>query len=337
MKMVAQGFREIVLAVPADVVWTALITPGPRDWYYQLTAEGEFAPNQRIRWLDGAGSLAEESEVVEVTPPTRLVLRTRFLFAPPFAKEDPHNLTWEVRPEAGGCRVRMSWEAGKLVADLFEAEGENSVRALRLAVDPSAQAEVARLPAIGQIEIYDVTPDRLADYEAFFDHDAFRDYPAWQSCYCMETHRTQSDEEWAARTADENRRDMSAMISAGKVTGLLAYADGKPVGWCNYGETTGLNGVMRKFGLSPADHEGVGSVACFVIAAPYRGHGVASRLLDSAIERLRQRGIRQVEAYPRRSEDSAHSNYRGPLSMFLRAGFEPFRETQRNLIVRKSL
>lgn len=332
-----EGHREIALSVPAEVAWNALVTPGRRDWYYLLTAEGEFAEGRQIRWLDGAGALAEESEVVEVIPPTRLVLRTRFLFAPPFAKEDPHTLTWEVAPEPSGCRVRMSWQAGKLVADLFESEGENSVRGLRVALDPSAQAEIARLPDIGQVEIFDVTPDRLADYQAFFDHEAFRDYPAWQSCYCMETHRTQSDAEWAARTADENRRDMSAMISAGKVTALLAYAEGKPVGWCNYGETTRLTGVMHKFGLSAGDHEGVGSVACFVIAAPYRAHGVATLLLDAAIERLRQRGIRAVEAYPRRSEDSTHANYRGPLSMYLRAGFETYRETERNLIVRKSL
>jgi ribosomal protein S18 acetylase RimI-like enzyme len=334
---VKEGYREVVLSVLPDVVWNTLIAPGRREWYYLLTPEGVFAEGQHIRWLDGAGALAEESEVVEMTPPTRLVFRTRFLFAPPFANQDPHTLTWDVTPEASGCRVRMTWHAGQPVADLFEAEGENSIRALRLAVDPSAQAEIARLPSIGEVEIRDVTPDRLADYQAFFDHEAFRDYPAWQSCYCMETHRTESDADWAARTAEDNRRDMSAMISKGKVTSLLAYAEGKPVGWCNYGETTRLSGVMHKFGLSATDHEGVGSVACFVIAPRYRGHGVASRLLDSAIERLRQRGVRAVEGYPRRSEDSAHANYRGPLSMFLRTGFEPYRETERNLIVRKSL
>jgi GNAT superfamily N-acetyltransferase len=130
---------------------------------------------------------------------------------------------------------------------------------------------------------------------------------------------------------------MSAMINRGEVTALLAYVDGKPVGWCNYGETTKLSGVMRRFGINAADNEGVGSVACFVIAAPYRGHGVASRLLDAAIERLRARGLRAVEGYPHRGADSAQTNYRGPLSMYLRAGFEPYRETERNVVVRKTL
>jgi len=333
---VTEGSREISLGVPAPVAWGALVAPGIREWYYRLTPEGEFAGGKQIRWLDRSGQVAEESEVVEVTPPSRLVLRSRFLFAPPFAKEDPHTLAYDVTPESSGCRVRMSWSAGRVVAGLFESDGEGVVRGLRLALDPRAQAEIARLPAIGEVEIHDVTPDRLADYQSFFDNDAFRDYPVWQSCYCMETH-LQNQDDWAARTAAENRRDMSAMISEGKVTGLLAYVDGKPVGWCNYGETTRLGGVMRKLGLSAEDHEGVGSVACFVIAAPYRGHGLAARLLDIAIERLRQSGVRAVEAYPRRSEDSAQANYRGPLSMFLRAGFEPYRETDRNLIVRKTL
>jgi ribosomal protein S18 acetylase RimI-like enzyme len=334
---VTKGSQEITLGVPADVAWNALVAPGRRDWYYLLSAEGEFAKGKQIRWLDRNGQVAEESEVLEATPSTRLVLRTRFVFAPPFAKANPHTVKWEVTPTGSGCRVQMSWIGEGPAVGLYESEGESLVRGLRLAVDPVAQAEVARRPAIGEVEVYEVTSDRLADYQAFFDNEAFRDYPAWQSCYCMETHRTQGDEEWAARTAAENRRDMSAGIVEGKVTGLLAYADGKPVGWCNYGETTRLSGVMHKLHLSADDHEGVGSVACFVIAAPYRGHGVAARLLDSAIERLRRRGVRAVEAYPRRAEDSAQANYRGPLGMYLRAGFELYRETDKSIVVRKTL
>jgi hypothetical protein len=60
-------------------------------------------------------------------------------------------------------------------------------------------------------------------------------------------------------------------------------------------------------------------------------------LLDAAVERLRAKGVRAVEAYPRRSDDSQHSNYRGPLAMFIRAGFEPYGEAGSHLVLRKSL
>ena len=332
-----RGSKEVRLDAPVEVAWSALVSPERRRWYYRLAPDGEFAEGRTIRWLDAGGIPAEESEIVDLKAPTRLVMQTRFLYAPAFAKQPPHTLTWEIARAGKGCRVRMSWDATEMVAGLLDSEGDNLLQALRLEHDAVAQAEIARLPSIGDITVQDVTPDRLADYRAFFDHDAFRDYPGWQSCYCMETHRTQTDEEWAVRTADDNRRDMSKGITSGTVTGLLAYVDGKPVGWSNYGETTRLNGVMHRFGLNAAEQQGVGSLACFVIAAPYRHHGVATTLLDAALERLRARGVRVAEAYPARKQDSPQGNYRGPLQMFLRAGFEPYRETDRHLIVRKTL
>ncbi len=332
-----RGSREVRLDAPVETAWNALVSPTRHRWYYRLTPDGEFAKGRTIRWLDGGGAPAEESEVVELEAPNRLVMHTRYLYAPAFAKQPPHEITWEIATHRKGCRVRMSWEAGEIVAGLLESEADNLLQALRLEHDPAAQAEIARVPTIGAIEVHDVSPDRLADYQAFFDHDAFRDFPGWQSCYCMETHRTQTDEEWAVRTAQDNRRDMSKAIQEEKVTGLLAYVAGKPVGWCNYGETTRLNGLMHRFGLNAAEQQGVGSLACFVIAAPYRKHGVATALLEAALERLRARGVRVAEAYPGRQQDSPQGNYRGPLQMFLRAGFEPYRETERHLIVRKPL
>ena len=332
-----RGHRQVSLEVSPRTAWEAIVSPKRHRWYYRLTPQGEFAEGKTIHWVDGAGGPAEESEVVEVKAPRLLVLKSRFLFAPAFVNQEPHSLTWEVTKAAKGCRVRVSWDAGELVAGLFESEADNILQGLRLEHDPKAQAEVARLDEIGAITVEDVTPERVHDYQSFFDHDAFRDFPGWQSCYCMETHRTQTDEEWAVRTGGDNRRDMTEGIKGGNVTALLAYVDGKAAGWCNYGETTRLNGVMHRFGLNVAEQQGVGSLACFVIAAPYRRHGVASALLEAALDRLRARGVRVAEAYPARNNDSPQVNYRGPLQMFLRAGFEPHRETERHLIVRKTL
>jgi ribosomal protein S18 acetylase RimI-like enzyme len=334
---VTSGARSIEFTATPEAVWAVLVAPGRRDWYYRLAPEGAFTPGAHIRWLDPAGATAEESEVLEIDAPRRLVLRTRFTFAPPFAAATPHTLTWEVAPAGDRSRVSLAWDGEGPAVALLEAEGEAPLKGLRLELDPVARAEVTRLEEVGPIEVRDVTPERVADYQNFFDHVAFRDYPAWEACYCMETHRTQSEAAWAARTAGDNRRDMSAMIAAGEVTALLAYDRDEPIGWCNYGETTRLSGVMRKLGLEAADHEGVGSVACFVISAQYRGHGVASKLLEAAVERLRARGLRAVEAYPGRDQESPQGNYRGPIEMYRRAGFEPYREHGAHVIMRKAL
>jgi GNAT superfamily N-acetyltransferase len=334
---VNRGASEVHVDAPPEVVWNELVAPERREWYFRLKPEGSFEEGQTVRWLDIRGDLAEETEIIEVVAPSRLTMHARFFFAEAFKRQPAHTVTWEVMREPKGSRVRLSWEAGDVVGGMFASEADNILAGLRLAHDSTAHEQVARLPSIGEIEIRDVTPDRVGDYQGFFDVHAFRDYPAWRSCYCMETHRTQGDEEWAIRTAGDNRRDMSEMISHQEVTALLAFVDGKPVGWCNYGETTRLAGVMHRYELKSEDHDGVGSVACFVISAPYRRHGVAKRLLDAALDRLRERGVRVVEAYPVKDTQSPQSNYRGPLSMYLQAGFETYREVGPHLIVRKAL
>jgi ribosomal protein S18 acetylase RimI-like enzyme/uncharacterized protein YndB with AHSA1/START domain len=332
------GSHDINIGVGPDKVWEALVAPGRRDWYYRLAAQGNFNSGAQVRWLDVVGSVVEESEVIEADPPRRLALRTRFVFAPQFAAAPAHTVTWEVTGEANESRVHLSWEGESPALSLMESGGGGMLQGLRLAVDPAARAELERLPEIGPIEVRDVTPELIPEYQRFFDDYAFKDFPSWSDCYCIETHRPETEAESAERTADDNRRDMTDLIGRGRVTALLAFAGDQPVGWCNYGETTHLAGVMRKLKLESEDQQGVGSVACFVIASPYRGHGVASKLLDAAVERLRARGLRAVEAYPSRTgDDSPQGNYRGPLSLFLRAGFKPYRELERHLVVRKTL
>ena len=321
-----------------EAVWSELTKQGRNNWYFMLDVEGAFVPGGHVSWKAGE-DLAEEAEVVAAEPPRRLELLTKLHFAPNLAALPPHRLVWEVTPDDDrGTRVTLSWEAEPAASNLYESEGDGILRGLQLAVDPSAREELARLAEIGEVDVRDVTPDRVADYLDFFDHHAFRDFPAWQSCYCMETHRHHSDEEWSARTGADNRADMQTMIGNGGVTALLAYVDGKPVGWCNYGETTHLSGVMTKLKLDAAEHAGVGSISCFVIAAPYRGHGIATRLLDVAIERLQAKGLRAVEAYPRaEDEGNDQAHYRGSMRMYQKAGFEPYRDMGRYQIVRKQL
>ena len=330
------GSTDLRLDVPVETVWNALVAAGMREWYHGLTPEGRFAEGQAIRWLDAGGDLVEESEVIELDAPRRMVVQSRFVFSPAYANQPPHTLTWEVIGEGSGCRVRLSWDANDRVAHFLGSEGNYSLQALRLEHDPVAKAEIARLPTVGSIQVHDVTPDRLADYQAFFDHDAFRDFPQWQACYCMAPYQADGGEDLEP-TAAENRRAMSEMLTRREATALLAYVGGRPVGWCNYGATTSFGGVLERFELNPAQYEGVGSIACFVIAARYRGHGVATRLLSVATDRMRDRGVRVVEAYPAKDIDSAQSNFRGPLSMYLKAGFQPYRETGPYQIVRKTL
>jgi GNAT superfamily N-acetyltransferase/uncharacterized protein YndB with AHSA1/START domain len=333
--------HEAELTVAPGTVWAALTDPRlTRRYYFGMSVQSDWRKGGPISYAFAPGQEGEAGTIAEIEPGRRLVTQTRLLFAEELKSEPPHLTAWELEPSGSGTRVRLAYEVpdgASVTRRLLEADGGIALEGLRVTVDPAAKAELARLPEIGEVEIRDLTRERLADYLRFFDAEAFRDYPAWSTCYCSETHLDNTEAENAVRTGGENRAYMRDLIERGAVTALLAYAGGRPVGWCNYGESSRLAGVMRKLGLDAAEHEGVGSVACFVIAAPYRRHGIAERLLAAACDRLAARGLRFVEAYPRRAADFDGAAYRGPLEMYLRAGFEPYREAGPNLIVRKRL
>ncbi len=114
-------------------------------------------------------------------------------------------------------------------------------------------------------------------------------------------------------------------VNASTITGILAFQDGEPVGWCSVAPRETYPSLERSRTLARIDAEPVWSIVCFVIAKPHRGRGVATRLIKAAVEYARAQGAKIVEAYPvepgNRKLDAVMA-FMGVESMFRRAGFE---------------
>lgn len=180
------------------------------------------------------------------------------------------------------------------------------------------------------IEVRELSPALLADYLAFFDHDAFVDNPRWASCYCYFNHAPHTAEKWSTRTAEANRADAADLIGRGAMRGWLAYCGGRAVGWCNANLKSAYTTLDSGDGT-------VGAIVCFIVAKPFRGRGAARALLQAACQGLVRLGVEWVEAYPRREAKDEASNYHGPLGMYLTAGFEIAGEEEGVVTVRKRL
>jgi GNAT superfamily N-acetyltransferase len=173
-----------------------------------------------------------------------------------------------------------------------------------------------RLEAIGEVEVRPVTPDSAADVVRFFDLDAFPDNPAWGACYCMFFPRGgRSNENWGDEPWQENRKDQMVRIRNGRTTGMLAYVDGKMVGWCN----ATARGELP--GLADGADDDVAAVVCFVVAPPYRGHGIATRLLEGVAAGFRDLGFTRLEGYPVRDPENERAAFHGSLDLFTSVGF----------------
>lgn len=188
-----------------------------------------------------------------------------------------------------------------------------------------------REPASGDIEIRPLTPDQHDVVMHFFDLVAYADNPSWAKCYCM----FPLVRDYQERTREQNRAARSELVRSGGANGLVAYRLGRVVGWCHPAPSTEIV-------VMPDPKPDVGAIVCFVVAPDQRRQRIATALLGRAIDHLKDRGCREVQAAPlTAAADDATSpaaNYHGPLEMYLRAGSSVERTLRPGqVLVRRSL
>jgi ribosomal protein S18 acetylase RimI-like enzyme len=173
-------------------------------------------------------------------------------------------------------------------------------------------------PAIDQITAFPLTPDRLSDLATLFEQGGD---PKW--CWCT-SFRVAA---WgpAQRQPVANRAMLTALAEQGPpAPGLIAYRDGRAIGWVSVGPREGYARLAATRVLAPVDDRPTWSIVCFVVGRHDRGQGVAAALLDAAIRHARASGARLLEAYPADTDGGripSAAVYNGALSMFERAGF----------------
>jgi ribosomal protein S18 acetylase RimI-like enzyme len=155
---------------------------------------------------------------------------------------------------------------------------------------------------------------------------------AWW-CWCTFHHVSSfsQPENKPARTREEravgNRREKEKLVKNDQAHGVIVYAKGEPVGWCQYGPRDELSRIdhNRNYrNLAPNDQtRKLWRITCFVVDKSYRKSGVASTALKAALESIRRRGGGLVEAIPVNKTDQGPGYmYTGTVSMFERAEFK---------------
>ncbi len=140
--------------------------------------------------------------------------------------------------------------------------------------------------------IKDLTPDLWSDLEKLFGKNG-----ACAGCWCMWWRHELGDKPEAIKNA-ANKRRFKKLVHGGDVYGALAYADGEPVGWVNYGPRKDFPRLDRAPSNACTDAEKVWSVPCFFVHRNYRGRGVSEALLDHALRAMKRHGVKTAEGYP---------------------------------------
>ncbi len=168
-----------------------------------------------------------------------------------------------------------------------------------------------------QLRIVPANQAACADLQAIFGE---RGDAAGCQCQWFKMPRS----EWrstnrAERAARLHEQTACAHPEASTTTGLVAYLDDEPVGWCAVEPRTAyprlLTARVPWTGREEdKSDEGVWAVTCFVTRAGFRRRGISRALARAAVEYARDRGARAVEGYP---IDLQPNSKRGPNELFV--------------------
>lgn len=168
-----------------------------------------------------------------------------------------------------------------------------------------------------RVDILPLTPDTWPALAELF---AAGGDPRW--CWCQYWRKRGSS--WTNTRAADNRADLEALARDDPAPGLVALVGGRAVGWVGLGPREAFPRMAASRTLPQLPGDEVWQVNCFVVARGHRGTGIASALLEAALEYARAHGARHVDGFPVDTDGSripSASVYTGTAAMFERAGF----------------
>lgn len=185
-------------------------------------------------------------------------------------------------------------------------------------------------------KILPLAQERLDDLAELFESNN-----TTRGCWCMAFIATRSEYVNGGRGGNRAHFEELAM-TADPPLGLLAYRDGRPVGWCaigprsRYPRAIGPRATILRDRDASEDGD-VWLVSCFFVRVGERRTGITYQLLEAAVDLARSHGAKAIEGWPLTGKPSP-DEYFGREQVFNACGFECVRRpTERRAVMRKDL
>jgi GNAT superfamily N-acetyltransferase len=166
------------------------------------------------------------------------------------------------------------------------------------------------------------------------------------TCQCQR-YKLQPREAFRSFPVEDRAERLRGQTNCGRpdsvtTSGLVAYLDGEPAGWCAVEPRTAYAGLLRVYRVpwegraeDKAD-DFVWAVTCLLTRAGFRKRGVGRALAQAAVRFARERGARAIEGYPITTRNVILEELHvGTAGMFAGAGFtEVSRPSLRRVVMR---
>lgn len=190
-----------------------------------------------------------------------------------------------------------------------------------------------------------IVPANEASWEDLQAVFGTADYPAACQCQRFKTR----DSHWRSLTRETRAERLREQTGCGDpdatvTSGLVAYLDDEPVGWCAVEPRTAYPRLLRtRVPWTGRDEDkadaGVWAVACFATRKGFRRRGLTYALARATVDFARERGARALEAYPMITQPGVEITWGelhvGSRDVFADAGFvEVSHPTLRRVVMR---
>lgn len=177
--------------------------------------------------------------------------------------------------------------------------------------------------ANSQVELRPLTSDRWQDAVTLFGA-----HGGYSGCWCMFWRMERAD--FKKLRGEGTKEALHQMADQNLEPGLLAYQDGKAIGWCSVGPRENYLALENSRILKRVDDQPVWSIVCFFVDKSARKQGLMVEMVRGAVEHARQRGAKVVEGYPIDMQSTklagqklnSYAGYMGIASAFREVGFE---------------
>jgi GNAT superfamily N-acetyltransferase len=166
-------------------------------------------------------------------------------------------------------------------------------------------------------------------------------------CWCQRWKMSSPDWYYKAVSVEERKRMLHAQTRVGQKrartsSGLIAYLDKEPVGWCSVEPRSAyvrLGQAPWKGRKEDPANPTVWAAACFVTRAQFRRRGVSRALTKAAVDYARRQGARALEGYAMFTEPGKEITWGelhvGSRNSFAAAGLkEVHRPSKRRVVMR---
>ena len=193
----------------------------------------------------------------------------------------------------------------------------------------------------GAISIVPANEARCADLQALFGERGAASWCQYQR------YKLQPREAFRNFPVEERMKRLREQTNCGRpnsagTSGLIAYLDGVPVGWCAVEPRVAYGGLVRNARVPWEGREqdkadgSVWAVTCLFTRVGFRRRGTSHALAHAAVAFARDRGARAIEAYPITTKNVIDVELHvGTETTFAQAGcIEVSRPTPRRAVMR---